>query len=125
MVLNFSLLPTASKIFRFDDILLLLVVLLNERISRNKKNLINISLFSPLLVYSLYIYRCFNLLLSLIKCILLVDIKALRLKDSLRADSQKVSSLAPVSFNAVLPIKTYCNVRLSLLRIFKTEKTNH
>ena len=42
---------------------MLWVVLHNERILRDIRNLINVSLFSLLFVYSLYIYRCFNLLL--------------------------------------------------------------
>ena len=40
---------------------LLWVVLHNERILRDIRNLINVSSFSLLFVYSLYIYRCFNL----------------------------------------------------------------
>ena len=42
---------------------LLWVVLHSERILRDIRNLINVSLFWLFFVYSLYIYRCFNLLL--------------------------------------------------------------
>ena len=55
--------------------LLLWVVLRNEWLSRDKKNSLNMPLFSLLFVYSRYMYRCFNLLLSLIKCILFVHNK--------------------------------------------------
>ena len=54
------------------------VVLHDERISRDKKNVINMSLFLLVFVYSLCVYCCFNSLLSLIEYILLVDNKALR-----------------------------------------------
>ena len=48
---------------------LLWAVLHNERISRDKKNLINLSSFSLLFVYLPYVYRCFNLL-SFYLCII-------------------------------------------------------
>ena len=73
---------------------LLWVVLHNERILRDKRNLINVSLFWLLFVCSVYKYCCFDLL-----SIILVEIKELRVETHRIRTHQKVSKTFSENLN--------------------------